>query len=599
MLADEVKAGNLPELSERLPKDPEVVPVNEEVGQYGGSWRRAGLGPGEGSNPSRLMHNGLLQWDITGYVIEPQFAKSWEIAGGGKELTFHLREGAKWSDGEPFTTEDVMFWYEDTVMNDELTPSKPTWLQIQSEVGVFEAVDDYTFTLKFAAAYPLILDWFAQRTQCYVAKHYMQQFHAAYAKKEDLDKAIADLQVDDWVQLWGNRNHEWNNFERPTGNAWMGTNAATDPVWTLKRNPYLQRVDPQGNQLPYIDEISVKQADSLDVINLWATSGELDMQGRHISLNNYPVLKQNEAQGDYRMILWGNSGGCDAGLMFNDNYDAEDPIVGKWTTNKDFRIALSYALDREEIKQAAFVGLGEARQLCPPSDSPYYPGDEYCFFATEYDPDKANQMLDDMGLNKKNAEGFRTDADGNLISLIITCTSAFGPWPDVAELAGSHWAKVGIKASADVIDRSLYYERMYANQMMIGVWNTGGAEHHFTYPYWAMPFGNASRIGPMSGLWYTSGGKEGIEPKGDMMRTVELTEQAKGVEEADRAELGKEIFRLNCNNLWTIGTIGLSPMVMGTVVCKTKFRNVPDACGNSDAMSTPGNANPEQFFWKQ
>jgi len=599
VLIDQVTSGALPEVDERTSKDPEVVPVNEEIGQYGGVWRRAGLGPTDGSNPSRLMHNGLLQLDVSGFVIEPQFAESWEIEDDGKAFVFHMREGARWSTGDPFTSEDVMFWYNDAILNDELTVSKPSWLQIQSELGVFEATDDYTFRLSFVAPYPLILDWFAQRTQCYIPKAYMSQFHPSYAAKEDIDAAVAQFELDDWVQLWGNRNHEWNNFDRPSINAWVSTNPMGDPIWTLTRNAYLQRVDPDGNQLPYIDEISVKQADSIDVITLWAASGEIDMQARNISLDNYPVFKDGAEKGDYRIILWGNSGGCDAGLMFNNDYDLNDPIIGKWTTNADFRTALSYAIDRDEINQAAFLGLGEARQLCPPSDSPYYPGDEYCYRAIEYDPDKANQMLDDMGLDQRNAEGYRTDADGNLISLVILAIDAFGPWPDVGELAVSYWDKVGVKATLDVIERSLYYERMAANEMMIGIWNTGGAEHHFTYPYWAMPYGTSSRIGPVSGLWYSSGGKEGTEPKPAMRRVCDIQELAKSAGPEEQAALGQEVFRINCEELWTIGTIGLSPMVMGVYVTKNNFRNVPEKAGNSDAISTPGNANPEQFFWKQ
>jgi len=598
MLSDMVSAGTLPALDERLPKDPEVVPVNEEIGTYGGVWRRASLGPNDGSNPSRLMHNGLLQWDITGFLIEPQFAKSWEIQDEGRTFLFQMREGAKWSTGDPYTTEDVMFWYEDQILNDELTLSKPSWLQIGGELGVFEAVDDYTFKLSFVQSYPLILDWFAQRTRCYGPKQYLSRFHPDYASKEDLDASIAEFELDDWVQLYGNRNGVDTNPDRPDLDAWERITPRSDPIFTLKRNPYLQRVDPEGKQLPYIDEISVKQADSIDVITLWAASGEIDMQSRHISLDSYPVFVDGAEQGDYRLILWGNSGGCDAGLMFNNDYDLKDPIVGKWTTNADFRTALSYAIDRDEVNQAAFLGLGEARQLCPPSNSPYYPGDEYCFRAVEYDPDKANQMLDDMGLSNRDADGYRTDEDGNTISLIILAIDAFGPWPDVGELAVSYWEAVGVKASLDVVERTLYYERMPANEMMIGIWNTGGAEHHFTYPYWAMPYGSSSRIGPLSGIWYSSGGTEGAEPKPEMLRLCEIQELAKGADAEQQAELGKEVFRINCEQLYTVGTIGLSPMVMGTVICKNNFRNVPEQAGNSDAMSTPGNANPEQFFWK-
>jgi peptide/nickel transport system substrate-binding protein len=287
------------------------------------------------------------------------------------------------------------------------------------------------------------------------------------------------------------------------------------------------------------------------------------MQGRHVSIDNYPVLMDGRDQGDYRVLLWPNSGGADAGLMFNQGYLLNDPAVGEWLANTKFRQALSIALDREELNEAAFLGLGEARQLAPPSYSPFYPGDEHVFKYTEYDPDMANEWLDEIGLDQKNDEGFRLRPDGEVLDLTMLAVEAFGPWADVGELAAQYWQAVGVKAQVEVVERSLYYERMRANEMQIGIWNTGGAEHTFTYPYWASAY-NGSRIGPVYGLWWTSGGQSGEEPPdGPLHRVMDLHEEGKGVLAEDRAALGQEIFRINCEELWTIGTIGLSPMVMG------------------------------------
>ncbi|MEZ4865948.1 MAG: ABC transporter substrate-binding protein [Caldilineaceae bacterium] len=603
MLAEMVQTGTLPPLDERLPLEPLVVPVVEEIGQYGGTWRRVFLGPSDSQNIERLQHDRFLEFDTDGFTIVPNVAKAWEVSEDGKSITFFLREGMKWSDGEPFTADDIMFWYEAKILNDELSPSKPSWLRIGGELGTVEKVDDYTVRFSFAQSYPLVLESLAQEghfgsQQIYLPKHYLSQFHPDYAAEDELAQKLADSGFEQWFQLFNQMADPNQNPESPVVAAWVVESAITTQRMVLKRNPYYWKVDPEGNQLPYIDEITLDFVDNIDIANLRAIGGEVDMQARHILINNYPVLIDGAEKGDYRVLLWPSAGGADAGLMFNQTYDV-DPEVAGLLTNKDFRIALSYAIDREEINESAFLGLGQARQLVPPSDSPLYPGDEYAYKYTEFDPGQANEILDGLGLDQKNAEGFRLFPSGNEVVINLAAVPAFGPWVDVAELVASYWQDVGIKTAVDVQERSLHYERMSANQLEVAIWDTGGAEHPFTYPYWTMPYADISRIGPLIGIWYQSNGASGVEPDGDLRRVLELTEQGKGVSEEERIQLGKEIFQLNAENIWTIGTVGLSPMVMGVVVVKNNFRNVPDVAANSVVVQTPGSARPEQFFFKQ
>jgi len=601
MLAELVKAGKLPPVEERLPEDPRVIPVWEEIGQYGGTWNRLFIGPSDGSNWGRVQRLGLLSWDANGTEVVPQTAKGWEVAADLKSVTFQLRKGIKWFDGQPFTTGDVMYWWEDIVMNDEITPSKPDWMKIKGELGKVEKVDDYAFRMVFAHPYPLILDWLAN-VEVYQPKHYMSQFHPKYAKDQAaLQKMITDAKFEKWNQLYSPKNDYAQNPERPGLGAWQpyqSTRADKRFVW--QRNPYYYAVDPEGNQLPYLDEVVYTFADNADILNLKATAGEVDMQSRHINLVNYPVLMDGREKGDYRILVWPSDGGCDAGLMFNQSYLLKDPLVGEWLANKKFRQALSIALDRDEINESAFLGLGEARQLTPAPYSPYYPGDEHAKKYTQYDPETAKKWLDEIGLDKKGPDGFRLRPDGQVLSLSILAINAFGPWPDVGELAVKYWEAVGVKATVDVVERTLYYERMNANDMQIGIWETGGASNTFIYPYWTAAYSNSSRIGPLYGLWWTSGGKSGTEPpQGPLHRVMDLHEEGKGVTAEQRVAMGKEIFEINCEELWTIGTIGMSPMSQGIVVTKNKFRNVPETIANNVLLYTCGNAMPEQFFWKK
>ena len=602
MLAELVKAGKLPPVEERLPAEPMVIQVEEEIGTYGGVWRRFFIGPSDGANWGRIVRGGFLCWNKENTEVIPQIPTGWEISPDMKTFTFRLRKGLKWSDGAPFTADDVLFWWKDQQLNAEMTAAPASWMTVGGKRGDIEKVDDYTLKFVFELPYPLILEWLTGGGggECYTPKHYMSQFHINYAKDKDaLLKAAADANFEKWFQYFGNRNGYSNNPERPTIYAWAPDNStAADQRYTWTRNPYCYFVDPQGNQLPYIDQIIYDFADNADVLNLKVIAGEADMQERHTNIVNYPVFMQNREKGDYRVLLWPDPSGGDASLMFNQNYVLKDPAVGEWLANRDFRIALSYALDREEILQSAFLGLGEPRQLCPEPASPYYPGDEWPRKYCEYDPKKANEMLDQL-LPKKNAEGFRLRPDGEVLSLIITVISAFGPWPDVGELAVRYWEAVGVKTTLEVVERSLYYNRMRANEMQIGIWNVGGAEHMFIYPYWTSAYSSSSRIGPVNGLWWTSGGKSGVEPTGKLKEVMELTERGKMVSAAERAELGKQIIKINIEELWTIGTIGLSPMVQGVVVVKNKLRNVPEKLSNSVVPLSPGNAFPEQFFWKK
>ncbi|MBC7321362.1 ABC transporter substrate-binding protein, partial [bacterium] len=143
MLAELVKQGKLPPVEQRLPKEPLVVRVVEEIGQYGGTWRRAWLGPADGAGVDRLLIEPLLRYDSS-YKKVPQLAKNWKVSRDGKIFTFYLREGVKWSDGVPFTADDVIFYYEDILLNKELTPVVPDWMQIEGTIGKVEKVDDYT-----------------------------------------------------------------------------------------------------------------------------------------------------------------------------------------------------------------------------------------------------------------------------------------------------------------------------------------------------------------------------------------------------------------------------------------------------------------------
>jgi peptide/nickel transport system substrate-binding protein len=378
---------------------------------------------------------------------------------------------------------------------------------------------------------------------------------------------------------------------------WTPVTRVSDQVFTLRRNPYFVGVDPDGNQLPYMDEVRFTFFADIQALNLAAIAGEFDIQERHIQMTNYPVFKENEKTGKYRVITWPTFGGSDAVIALNQSYKA-DPDMAKVLATKDFRIALSEAINRDQIKESVFLGLGEARQGVPPPGHPFYPGDEYARKFTQYKPDDANKLLDQIGLAKKDADGIRLLPSGKRVTLDLSVVPAFAAWPDVAQLVAKDWEKVGVKTVVQLRERALHFKMRDANELMTEMWNEDTTGFPFT--------GNAKfdprnspilTLGPLFGKWAETKGKEGMEPPAPIKRIMEIEDQAKTVGPEQQAKLAQELFRLWVDNLYEIGTVGLTPMVQGVVVVNSRIHNVPTTLGNDWPLRSPGNARPEQFFF--
>jgi peptide/nickel transport system substrate-binding protein len=518
----------------------------------------------------------------------------------------------KWSDGEPFTADDIMFWYEDLYLNKDLNPSKANFMAIGGKQGTVEKVDDVTVVFKFDAPYFLFVDQIASlgvaghmtngknAMGLWSPKHYMKQFHPKYADQAAIDKLAKDAKFDNWVTFFKFKNDPERNIECPTTAPWKVTAPINTQQFTLERNPYYFAVDTDGNQLPYIDKIVLTLAENLEVVNLRAVAGEFDLQVRHIDINKVPVYKQNEQKGNYTVKFWKWAHGTDAGFFVNQNYEA-DPEIQKWLRNKDFRIALSIGMDRDQLNEAYWLGIGEPGSSAPGAQSPFYLGPESRKLYATLDAKKANDMLDQMGLSKKDGDGFRLRSDGKgpLSIEVTTVGAAFVNWPGIAQMVASQWAKnIGIKTDVKQVERSLMVTRLANNELQIRVWSNDGSDNPFTYPNHCLPFGDDSGWGPLYGKWWQSGGKSGVKPEGDALKMLELFDQAKGVPSEKRVELGKQILQLYVDNAFVIGTVGISPAILGIAIVKNYMGNVPDVVVGSTPAQTKGNARPEQFYFK-
>lgn len=603
-LAEMVKAGQLPPVNERLPEIPLMLPVVDEIGQYGGVLRRAFLGPGDHNNYTRAVYDALVRFAPDGSQIVPHIALGWESNATFNEWIVHLRSGAKWSDGEPFTADDIMFWYNDILNNEELIPGGVNWMKNEDgSLATVEKLSDYSVKWTYKNPNTAFLLNLANmdgadksiNNLVFVPAHYLRQFHPNHTDKAALDAKVKEAGFDTWVQLFAVEALPHLSGNRPGMAAWVpdGT-TVSDNVFTIKRNPYFVGIDPAGNQLPYIDEIRFTFYADKEALNLAAVSGEIDFQGRHINMSSYPVLKENEGSGNYRVVTWPTFGGSDAVVMFNQTWQGPE---GDTFRNKDFRIALSHAIDRDAIKELAFFGLGEARQGVPAPFHPYYPGDEHAFKYTEFDPDKADQILDGV-LPNKDSDGFRTLPDGSPLDIEIGVVPQFGAWADIGQLIVEQWAEVGVKAHVEIRERTQHFAMRPANELMAEIWNEDTTGFPFSgQPKFDPRSDPALTFAPLVAKWYASGGKEGVEPTPEIKRLVDIIEEAKTSSRNRQIALAKELFTIWADNVWEIGTVGLTPMIQGVLVANDNLRNIPEVAGNDWPLRTPGDTRLEQYFY--
>ncbi|MAE64961.1 MAG: twin-arginine translocation pathway signal [Phycisphaeraceae bacterium] len=608
-----VAEGKLPPVAQRLPEHPLVIPPVERIGKYGGTWRRAFTGPADGQNVDRLIHDHVIYYDIDGFTLVPHIAESWEILEDGKVFHFKLRKGMKWSDGTPFTADDFLFAYEDIFMNKDLRErGPPLWMRVGKEYGTVSKVDELTVKYAFPAPYYAFLEIIAglnvagqsasggdDRKAPYAPKHYLKQFHPSYASTESIEQKVDEAGLGKWEELFILRATTHENPDLPVVGPWKMVQPITGQRFVLERNPYYWAVDPEGNQLPYIDRIVMSLEEDMETLNLGAIAGKLDMQHRHIQLAKYPLFKRNEKKGNYRMMLWPGLGGSECVVNLNQTYDA-DPEIARWLRTLKFRRALSLGIDRHEINETIFLGTGKPRAfVCAPS-SPYYPGPEYEMKDAVHNVEEANRLLDEIGLGAKNDDGLRlrTDGKGTLILAVSVMTAAFLDYPGIAELLAQQWLDIGLKIDVRLEERTLFTARSQGNQHQATLWEGGGSEGIWYYPLFLVPLRKGAYFGPAAGTWYQSGGENGIEPNDAFKRLIELYNLGLGVPADQRVEYGREIFRIHSENLFTIGTVGLSPAFNGVVVVKNNFRNVPEIAPNSSPLQNPGIARTEQFFFE-
>lgn len=601
MLSELVKQGKLPSVEKRLPDEPLVVTPVESVGEYGGTMRRAYFGMGDLTGWYRLVNEMLIGWTRDYKKLRPNIAKSWKVSNNGRVFTFYLRKGMKWSDGEPFTADDIIFWYEDIILNKELASSPPSWLVYKGKVPKVEKIDDYTVRFTYEEPYGFFLSQVAEFGGMYTAspggtyapKHYLKQFHPKYTSKETLDELVKKENYTHWTQLF-NAKSDWRaNPDCPVIMAWKITQKP-GAQFIATRNPYYWKVDTAGNQLPYIDRVIQDLVESTEVMVMKALNGEIDFQIRHFHNRwaDYPLLMENRDKGKYRVLQWISSYSGGAVAYFN--LETKNPVLKKLFQDKRFRIALSLAINRNEINELVFRGVGNPQQPYGVPGSDYYVPEIAQRYA-QYNPKEANRLLDQMGLTKRDKDGYRLGPDGKPVTITIEVrTGVSQEQIDTAELFVKYWKDVGIKAAVKAEERSLFETRKTAGEFEVMMQDATCDPYALFSMHWFVPITTSCVYGPLYGLWYVTKGASGIEPPSEVKKLLELYERAVGTAvDSERKAIVKSIFDILSRNVYMIGTVSLPRNIC---IAKENLRNVPEV--GFFTMSWPLSANPEQFFFK-
>ncbi len=570
MLAELVAKGELPPVDERLPVNPLVLPVLEKIGKYGGDINTAGMRPPpfNGYNLGNFSGQTLVfyAWGLRGEVGEvvPNIAESFEISEDSSRFTIHLREGLKWSDGEAYTADDAAFFWNHVLQNDELRPAKPPVYQnSDGSLMDFSVINDFTIEFKADTPKPWFMDRLASYWSggnfCRHPEHYMKQFHPDFVSADDLEALVSDGGFSTWNELFGHKVGPHNvegQIQKPYLQGFIPTKTAPDtPPWIWERNPYFWAVDETGQQLPYIDRILHTQV-SKEVQELQGLTGDLEYVV-WLDFKLLPDLLEAEEQGKIRVVKYYFPGDTMLNITFNQH--TEDEAQRAIYQDKRFRLAVSHAINRDEIGILNYFGTVQPSQPMPPLGTPTRQATEsLATLYTEYDPDKANALLDEIGLDQRNADGWRLRPDGEKLFINFV---HYG-WADDTELVVDYLQKVGIHATNKLIDSRLYWERMRALD-----WDALTIGATPTHPYILtarrafVPEKNSAPF-PLYGLWLETNGAEGLEPTGKPQENQEkwLALQAE-TDPAKQLQLVTEIVTTAREELWVIGTTTMAPSI--------------------------------------
>lgn len=593
-LDEQVASGDLPPVEDRLPTTPLVVVpgiVSEvedlpelAIGEYGGVMRFAHPNPDWNPDVFIMLNENVLAAPGIGVTgIYGNVVESYEVNDDNTVFTFNLREGLKWSDGEPVTTADVAFAHQDVLLNEILTPGVPSKFRAAGsptgEPMTLEILDDYTFRITFAASYggflrELSIKGWQGYTDLFKPAHHLKAVHPGYADADDLQAMIDERNLDSERALfaavdcrnWDIPRQRCNGF--PALWPWMNV-TESESFMKFVRNPYYFKVDAAGHQLPYIDEVVSALVGDTDGVNLKVFADEVDLLREDTALLKLPLYQEAKDKGYINFTILDNH--VDPTALFL-NLTHEDPVWREVVGNVEFRRALNMAINREEIIETIYFGFGSLPELVPGA----------------FDPVQAGAILDSIGMDERDSEGFRLGPDGNTFIIPIEHADHAPDIAPVAELLTEYFQDVGLKTTLKQIEPSLWGQRQNAGEMYATIlwsvqpmWRNGTWTDYVPTARWA----------PEWMAWMNSNGENGEEPPDPVKRIIELHQgrvQAIPSSPEDIA-LTQELYQIHHDNVYIFN---IAEKVGYVLVTDAAIRNVPIA-----GQAIAGNNSGEQMYY--
>ena len=576
-LAEQVKSGALPPVDKRVPQQPQLVKRfygGDGPGRQGGQLNMLVAS----ARDTRLMtiysYTRLVVHDPS-FKLQPDILESYTDKDG-KEFTFKLRAGHKWSDGHPFTTEDFRYFWEDVANNRDLSPSGPNVeLLVDGTPPKVEIIDPLTIKFTWEKPNPYFIESQARAAPLFLFRpaHYLKKFHAKYTPEAEIMKAAKGGQTN-WVAIHRRLDVMYanDNVDLPTLNPWVNTTASPAQRYVYVRNPYYHRIDEKGQQLPYVDRVIFTVA-AANLIPAKAGLGEADLQPRYLNMRDYTFLQKSAQSSGVKVPLWESGSGSQLALY--PNLTANDEEWRKLMRDVRFRRALSLAIDREELNQVVYIGLARpSNNTIMPRSELFKP--EYATKWAQYDPKLANKLLDEIGLTKKDGQGIRLLPDGRPATIVVEHASEETEDSDALALIADNWKKIGIKMLIKPQTRDNFRLRAFSGEALMTAFAGAvtAAPTANTSPKEFAPTMQGGLQWSRWGMFVESKGRQG--DKCDMQSACKLLDYVKewetGATPDDRRKAWEKILATNADEVFSIGTVNgiRQPIVVGP-----KIRNVP------------------------
>lgn len=591
----------LPPVAERLPQDPLVVDLEAEgrkVGHPGGAIQTL-IGRAKDARLINVWGYARLVGYNEKFELKPDILEAVDVEDG-RSFTLRLRKGHKWSDGEPFTSEDIRYWWEDIATNADLSPSGPEpFMLVNGEMPTFEVVDAETVKFTWAAPNPLFLPALAAAADPFIYRpaHYLRQFHDKYGDKAKIDALVQEKQVRNWAQLHNQLDEMYNatNPDLPSLQPWVPSKGASDRRLVMRRNPFFHRVDTAGHQLPYADEVVMTVADG-KLIAAKTQAGEVDLQARGLGFSDITVLKKGQANAKYTTLLWPSAKANQIALY--PNLTVKDPVWRALLRDVRFRRALSLGIDRDMINRTLFFGFGVPSNNSVLAQSDLFKEDYRTKWAG-YDVAQANALLDEIGLTQRRSDGIRLMPDGRPLEIIVETSGESQEESDALQLVAETWKEIGVAAFEKASDRDNVRNRALGGELVMTVFSgyDNGVANADMSPAERVPSDSAFLTGMAWGAYVDSKGTNGekidYEPAERLMKAYRTWLGAVG--EGDRAAAWHAILDTHVDEVLTIGLVA---EVRQPIVVKDRLQNVPkDGVWGWDPGANFGVYGMDTFFF--